>query len=144
MMYKFSQIILILVLFFLHTLSGAQTLCFKSVGSQSKSIRLQLDLPGETSKHGIVKYENGVGEISIVKIKEKNISPDKTVPAAIKTEFSEIVRGKTTGAYYLITQGAIVGELTYKPIKKNKSYKFMDDQESYYNESCSWNILSKP
>jgi hypothetical protein len=131
------------ILFFAPLLSGAQTLCFKSIKTQSHSIRLQLTLPNDELKLGKIKYEHGAGEILIVKTKEKNISHGKTVPAVILTEFSEIVRGKSVGAYYLTTQGAVVGELIYKPFKRNKSYKFMDDQDSYSSESCIWNASSE-
>jgi hypothetical protein len=142
MMSKLSRTIFV-ILFFLPLLSGAQTLCFKSIKTQSHSIRLQLTLPSDESKLGKIKYEHGVGEISIVKTKEKNISSGKTVPAVISTEFSEIVRGKSVGVYYLTTQGAVVGELIYKPLKRSKSYKFMDDQDSYSSESCTWNASPK-
>jgi hypothetical protein len=127
----------------MQTLSEAQTLCFKSIETPSRSIRLQLTLPKEASKLGIIKYEHGAAEISIVKVKETNISPEKTTPTEITTEFSEVIRGKSIGKYYLTTQGAVIGELIYKPIKRSKTYKFMDDQDSYSSESCTWNASSK-
>lgn len=143
-MSKFFQVLFICIVFLIQPLSWAQTLCFKSIGTQSQVIRLALKLPEEPSKLGSIKYEHGTGVITIERRREKSISPKKSIPAVISTEFSEIVRGKLTGTYYLTTQGAVVGELVYKPARKAKLYRFMDDQDSYLSESCSWNIASKP
>lgn len=116
----------------------AQTLCFKSEKIKDKCIRLQLTLPDEGSKLGKIKYENGSNEIGIQRVKEHILSGSKTIPATVRTEFAEIVDGKRVGTYLLVTQGAVVGELTYKQLRKKKFYKFYDDPDSYINDSCSW------
>lgn len=119
-------------------LAAAQVLCFKSASIKGKSTRLQLTLPDDGSNLGKVKYENGFGEIEIERVKEIILSEKKVIPAVVSTEFSEIIDGTRVGSYSLITQGATVGELTYKQPRKRKVYKFYDDQDSSISGSCIW------
>ena len=137
-MFKFTIHISTLVLcFFSVGQVTAQVLCMKSVNS-NLPIRLKLSLPGEHSSIGKIKYERGTNEITILRLNELRLTAKSTVPAAIKTRFSEIVDGTFTGSYFLTTQGGAVGELTYQKKNRKKLYKFIDDQESYIGESCNW------
>lgn len=95
-------------------------------------------LTREGSNLGKIKYENGPNEIEIKRIREDVISKHETIPATVQTELAEIVDGKRAGTYFLVTQGAVVGELTYIQIGKKKRYKFVDDHDSYTNGSRSW------
>ena len=137
MMFKFFFVV-IAALFFGINQAPAQVLCLKSEKIKDKCVRLQLTLPAEGSNLGKLKYENGSNEIEIKRIKEDVISTNETTPATVRTEFAEIIYGKRAGTYFLVTQGAVVGELTYIQIGKKKRYKFVDDHDSYINDSCSW------
>lgn len=136
-MFKYFLIALAFLYFGINQ-ATAQVLCLKSEKIKDKCIRLQLTLPEEGSKLGKIKYENGSNEIEIQRIKEEVLSGSKTIPATVRTEFAEIIDGKLVGTYLLVTQGAVVGELTYKQLRKKKFYKFFDDPDSYINDSCSW------
>ena len=136
-MFKYFLIALAFLYFGINQ-ATAQVLCFKSEKIRDKCIRLQLTLPEEGSKLGKIKYENGSNELGIQRIKEHILSGSKAIPATVRTEFAEIIDGKRVGTYLLITQGAVVGELSYKQLRKKKVYKFFDDPDSYINDSCSW------
>lgn len=138
-MFKYFSIALIL-LWIGNNQATAQVLCFKSESIKGKHTRLQLTLPDDGSKLGKIRYENGLGEIVIERMEENILSGSKVIPAVVRTEFAEIIDGKRVGTYSLITQGAIVGELSYKQLRKRKVYKFYDDQDSSINDSCIWVI----
>lgn len=126
-------------LFFLPSITKAQSICFETAKKAGK-IRLQLTLSEDNSDTAKVKYEKGSNEISVDRCNEEVISPKSQRPATVKSTFVENTNGKRTGKYLLITTGAAVGELTYIRERDGKKFIFYEDVNSTADTGCTWNI----
>ena len=138
-MFKFKNVFFVIIFQTFFTVkSFSQTLCFYNNNNKTKIIKLKLVLPISDSSIAKLLYEKGSTELSLTRMKTEVLPPVNAVPATVRTNFSEIINGKKTGIYQLTTQGAMVGELTYKNLAKKTKFYFFEDKDSHPSNSCNW------
>ncbi|MCA6218250.1 hypothetical protein KGA65_17080 [Ideonella sp. B7] len=114
----------------------AQPLCLSADNNGDAKIRVKFVLPDEGGKGSYVRYEGGVADIPVVRVREVTLG--KEVPAVVKSTYEEIINGKLNGHYFVISQGAAIGEVRYRRSGSRKVFVFSDDQGSYEGNRCSW------
>jgi hypothetical protein len=94
---------------------------------------------------GYVRYQNSQEIIPITfksLVPDVNAEPDSRPPQNIIT-WVEVYKGKITGEYEVGIQGAIVSYVTYKNLKKHKTYDFgmVNSPDIVTEEGCDWSKI---
>jgi hypothetical protein len=118
---------------------SAETRCLSSLGE--KPIQFEMKTyydPSSKWKGGFVKYKNSTSAISIVLKSSEATQKPEGRPWEFTTIWSEVVGGKISGEYEIVTQGARVYKASYKNFSKNKQYDFDEDSAAYGPSDCQW------
>ena len=100
----------------------------KSTNSQTP-IRLRFTFSDDSDDTGTVDYEHGNGSIPVKRVKERTLKKASGGrPWVFETYWVESLNGDKGGTYIITSQGAVIGDFTYKR-KDGKTYKFIEDEE---------------
>jgi hypothetical protein len=118
-----------------------ESLCFEL--SQSSPVKFELrTYYDEASKWsgGFVKYAKSSEPISIVLTDSQNEILDPDAPWQHTRIWSEIVNGKVTGTYELMTQGSQIVSMSYTKQSNGKAYSFgiSTSIDSSLESGCKW------
>lgn len=103
---------------------ASESLCFESSGGGK--IKFELRTYSDVSAHwfgGFVKYINSKQPISLVLKTVEREELDSQAPVQLTRTWSEVLEGKITGEYEMISQGGNIVSMTYKK-NNGKEYSF--------------------
>ncbi|AZZ79076.1 hypothetical protein CCX46_29370 [Pseudomonas sp. RU47] len=139
-----KKVLLLLVSLFplmAHSAVTTESLCFEL--SQSSPVKFELrTYYDEASKWsgGFVKYAKSSEPISIVLTDSENEILDPDAPWQHTRTWSEVVNGKVTGSYELMTQGSQIVSMSYTKQSNGKAYSFgiSTSIDSSLESGCKW------
>lgn len=124
-----------------HSDVTTETLCFEL--SQSSPVKFELRTYYEQASKwsgGFVKYAKSNAPISIVLTDSQDEILDPQAPWQHTSIWSEVMGGKVTGTYELVTQGAQVVSMSYTKKSNGRAYSFMINTniDSSLETGCKW------
>ena len=110
-------------------------------GGPNDSIRLEwrtfIDVPTKWIG-AYVKYKNSQKPISLVlRTEEATQKPDGR-PWEFTSTWLEIVQGRITGEYEVVSQGANIYSFVYRNKRNGKSIDLIQDNAAYDVDNCKW------
>ena len=89
---------------------------------------------------GFVKYAKSIEPISIVLTDSESEILDPDAPWQNTRTWSEVVYGKVTGTYELMTQGSQIVSMSYTKKSNGKEYSFLlsPSVDSSLESGCKW------
>ena len=124
-----------------HSAVTTESLCFEL--SETSPVKFELrTYYDEASKWsgGFVKYAKSSEPISIVLTDSQNEILDPDAPWQHTRTWSEVVNGKVTGSYELMTQGSQIVSMSYTKQSNGKVYSFGINTsiDSSLESGCEW------
>ncbi|VVO94743.1 hypothetical protein [Pseudomonas fluorescens] len=124
-----------------HSAVTSESLCFEL--SETSPVKFELHTYyDEASKWsgGFVKYAKSNEPISIVLTDSENEILDPDAPWQHTRTWSEVVNGKVTGSYELMTQGSQIVSMSYTKQSNGKVYSFGINTsiDSSLESGCKW------
>ncbi|MEG0118770.1 MAG: hypothetical protein RR748_11785 [Pseudomonas sp.] len=124
-----------------HSAVTTESLCFEL--SETSPVKFELrTYYDEASKWsgGFVKYAKSSEPISIVLTDSQNEILDPDAPWQHTRTWSEVVNGKVTGSYELMTQGSQIVSMSYTKQSNGKVYSFGFNTsiDSSLESGCKW------
>ena len=124
-----------------HSAVTTESLCFEL--SETSPVKFELrTYYDEASKWsgGFVKYAKSSEPISIVLTDSQNEILDPDAPWQHTRTWSEVVNGKVTGSYELMTQGSKIVSMSYTNQSNGKVYSFGFNTsiDSSLESGCKW------
>ncbi|MBC8995470.1 hypothetical protein IAI51_02875 [Pseudomonas sp. N40(2020)] len=124
-----------------HSAVTSESLCFEL--SETSPVKFELrTYYDEASKWsgGFVKYAKSNEPISIVLTDSENEILDPDAPWQHTRTWSEVVNGKVTGSYELMTQGSQIVSMSYTKQSNSKVYSFGFNTsiDSSLESGCKW------
>lgn len=124
-----------------HSDVTTETFCFEL--SQSSPVKFEFrtyNEPASKWSGGFVKYAKSNAPISIVLTDSQDEILDLQAPWQHTTIWSEVMGGKVTGTYELVTQGAQIVSMVYTKKSNGKAYSFMINAsiDSSLETGCKW------
>lgn len=124
-----------------HSAVTSESLCFEL--SETSPVKFELHTYyDEASKWsgGFVKYAKSNEPISIVLTDSENEILDPDAPWQHTRTWSEVVNGKVTGSYELMTQGSQIVSMSYTKQSNGKVYSFGFNTsiDSSLESGCKW------
>ena len=124
-----------------HSAVTTESLCFEL--SETSPVKFELrTYYDEASKWsgGFVKYAKSSEPISIVLTDSQNEILDPDAPWQHSRTWSEVVNGKVTGSYELMTQGSQIVSMSYTKQSNGKVYSFGFNTsiDSSLESGCKW------
>ncbi|MFJ2487947.1 hypothetical protein [Pseudomonas sp. NPDC087639] len=124
-----------------HSAVTSESLCFEL--SETSPVKFELrTYYDEASKWsgGFVKYAKSNEPISIVLTDSENEILDPDAPWQHTRTWSEVVNGKVTGSYELMTQGSQIVSMSYTKQSNGKVYSFGFNTsiDSSLESGCKW------
>lgn len=118
-----------------------ESLCFEL--SQDSPVKFELRTYYDSSSKwsgGFVKYAKSSEPISIVLTDSESEILDPEAPWQHTRTWSEVVYGKVTGTYELMTQGSQIVSMSYTKKSNGKTYSFMVNTfvDSTLESGCNW------
>ncbi len=113
--------------------------CLTSGGA--KPIHLEFRMfsdPNSNWSGGYVKYKGAKRAIPVVPGKTETLDKPAGRPWEFQTTWHEIVEGKVTGQYVVMTQGANIYAFTYRNVQTGKSFDFSQDAGAMGDSECEW------
>lgn len=124
-----------------HSAVTSQSLCFEL--SETSPVKFEFRTFYNSSSKwsgGYVKYAKSIEPISIVSTDSQNEILDPDAPWQHTRIWSEIVNGKVTGTYELMTQGSQIVSMSYTKQSDGKVYSFGINTsiDSSLESGCKW------
>lgn len=124
-----------------HSAVTSQSLCFEL--SETSPVKFEFRTFYDSSSKwsgGYVKYAKSIEPISIVSTDSQNEILDPDAPWQHTRIWSEIVNGKVTGTYELMTQGSQIVSMSYTKQSDGKVYSFGINTsiDSSLESGCKW------
>lgn len=124
-----------------HSAVTSESLCFEL--SETSPVKFEFRIFYDASSKwsgGFVKYAKSSEPISVVSThsEEEMLGPD--APLQSTTIWSEVIRGKVSGIYELVTQGTQIVSMTYTKKSNGKVYYFgnITSVDSSLESGCKW------
>lgn len=118
----------------------SESLCFVSAsdGQIKYELRTYSDVSANWSG-GFVKYKQSKEPISLVLSDVEREELDPQAPVQLTRTWSEVLDGKITGEYEMVSQGGIIVSMEYRK-KNGKEYSFRFDPTVDASEDggCDW------
>lgn len=141
-MQKRFAVLLLALLFVPATAAERITTDFRCLtGGQNGTIRLEWRTITDTPTNWMVayvKYKNAKAPITLAFKSVQSIEMAKDRPSENTTTWQEIVGGKITGEYEIVTQGARVYGFRYTNARNSQVVEFAEDIAAYKDDRCQW------
>ncbi|NML17485.1 hypothetical protein [Azohydromonas caseinilytica] len=85
-----------------------------------------------------VKYHGGSKPIPLVQKSEEATQKPEGRPWEMTSIWLEVMEGKITGEYRVVTQGANIYRFQYKNHRNGKEMVFVQDLAAQWNDGCEW------
>ncbi|WP_338800352.1 hypothetical protein V9L13_20075 [Pseudomonas sp. RSB 5.4] len=124
-----------------HSAITSESLCFEL--SETSPVKFEFRTFYDTSSKwsgGFVKYAKSSEPISIVLTDSQNEMLGADAPWQSTTSWSEVISGKVSGTYELVTQGTQIVSMTYTKKSNGKVYYFGNNTsvDSSLESGCKW------
>lgn len=110
-------------------------------GGPNRSIRLEWRTFTDISTSWTVanvRYKNAKAPITLVLKGEEATEKPEGRPWEFTSTWVEVIDGKITGEYEIVSQGAIVYSFRYKNRRNGRTIDFTDDNDAYQEDHCAW------
>ena len=110
-------------------------------GGEKQSIHLEWRVFSETETGwttAYVKYRGGKRPIPLVLQSEQGTSKPEGRPWEMTSTWLEVVDGKITGEYHIITQGANIYGFNYRNYRNGRETAFVQDSAARQDKGCEW------
>jgi len=127
--------------FAVHSAVTSESLCFEL--SENSPVKFEFRTFYDASSKwsgGFVKYAKSSEPISIVLTDTQNEMLGADAPWQSTRSWSEVISGKVSGTYELVTQGAQIVSMTYTKKSNGKVYYFGNNTsvDSSLESGCKW------
>jgi hypothetical protein len=124
-----------------HAEVSTESLCFELSQDSPVKFELRTYYDGASKwSGGFVKYAKSNVPISIVLTDSESEILDPDAPWQNTRTWSEVVYGKVTGTYELMTQGSQIVSMSYTKKSNGKGYSFLlsPSVDSSLESGCKW------
>ena len=105
-----------------------ETRCFESEGTKP-TVYMTFTLPDNYSSYGSVRYSKGSANIVVRRLSIRALDENNERPIEFHSVWQEYIGKKKQGIYRIISQGAIVYDLSYQKNPQAKRISFKEQIE---------------